>query len=79
MCFFAHFFLLKNRSLLCFLLNGHHIDRWGEENGTLEQNCLFRVHSYGFFISWQSEGRDEQVINRCFTIRISLFFLYITL
>lgn len=44
------------------LLKGDYFDRWDEENGTLEQNCLFRVDSYGFFIYWQSEGRDGQVI-----------------
>ena len=31
------------------LLKGDYFDRWDEENGTLEQNCLFRVDSYGFF------------------------------
>lgn len=44
------------------LLKGDFFDRWDEENATLEQNCLFRVDSYGFFIYWQSEGRDGQVI-----------------
>jgi hypothetical protein len=44
------------------LLKGDYFDRWDEENGSLEQNCLFRVDSYGFFIYWQSEGRDGQVI-----------------
>ena len=44
------------------LLKGDYFDRWDEENCTLEQNCLFRVDSYGFFIYWQSEGRDGQVI-----------------
>ena len=44
------------------LLKGDSFDRWDEENGTLEQNCLFRVDSYGFFIYWKSEGRDGQVI-----------------
>ncbi|CAF2035766.1 unnamed protein product [Rotaria magnacalcarata] len=44
------------------LLQGDSFDRWDEENGTLEQNCLFRVDSYGFFIYWQSDGRDGQVI-----------------
>ena len=44
------------------LLKGDYFDRWDEENGSLEQNCLFRVDNYGFFIYWQSEGRDGQVI-----------------
>jgi len=44
------------------LLKGDYFDRWDEENGTLEQNCLFRIDSYGFFIYWQSEGRDGQVL-----------------
>ncbi|CAF1225722.1 unnamed protein product [Rotaria sordida] len=44
------------------LLKGDYFDRWDEENSALEQNCLFRVDSYGFFIYWQSEGRDGQVI-----------------
>lgn len=44
------------------LLKGDYFDRWDEENGSLEQNCLFRVDSYGFFIYWQSDGRDGQVI-----------------
>ena len=44
------------------LLNGDYFDRWDEENGSLERNCLFRVDNYGFFIYWQSEGRDGQVI-----------------
>ncbi|CAF1218768.1 unnamed protein product [Rotaria magnacalcarata] len=44
------------------LLKGDYFDRWDDENATLEQNCLFRVDTYGFFIYWQSEGRDGQVI-----------------
>lgn len=44
------------------LLKGDYFDRWDEENGSLEQNCLFRVDTYGFFIYWQSDGRDGQVI-----------------
>lgn len=44
------------------LIAGDSFDRWDDENGTLEQNCLFRVDSYGFFIYWQSEGHDGQVI-----------------
>ena len=44
------------------LLKGDYFDRWDEENGSLEQNCLFRVDNYGFFIYWQSDGRDGQVI-----------------
>ena len=44
------------------LLKGALFDRWDDENGTLEQNCLFRVDNFGFFIYWQSDGRDGQVI-----------------
>lgn len=44
------------------LLKGDYFDRWDDENGTLEQSCLFRVDTYGFYIYWQSEGRDGQVI-----------------
>lgn len=44
------------------LLKGDYFDRWDDENGTLEQNCFFRVDSYGFFIYWQSDGHDGQVI-----------------
>ncbi|CAF0940034.1 unnamed protein product, partial [Didymodactylos carnosus] len=44
------------------LEKGDYFDRWDEESGAYEQNCLFRVDHYGFFIYWQSDGRDGQVI-----------------
>ncbi|GBP10755.1 1-phosphatidylinositol 4,5-bisphosphate phosphodiesterase [Eumeta japonica] len=39
--------------------SGAVFDRWTEEkdNTDLEQNCLFKVDEYGFFIYWKSEGR----------------------
>ncbi|XP_052748817.1 1-phosphatidylinositol 4,5-bisphosphate phosphodiesterase isoform X1 [Galleria mellonella] len=49
------------------LLQGAVFDRWTEEkdNTELEQNCLFKVDEYGFFIYWKSEGRDGDVIELC--------------
>ncbi|KAK8783629.1 hypothetical protein V5799_010005 [Amblyomma americanum] len=39
-------------------------DRWEEEKEQVvyEPNALFRVDEYGFFIYWNSEGRDGQVL-----------------
>ncbi|XP_022826645.1 1-phosphatidylinositol 4,5-bisphosphate phosphodiesterase isoform X1 [Spodoptera litura] len=49
------------------LLQGATFDRWTEEkdNTEFEQNCLFKVDEYGFFIYWKSEGRDGDVIELC--------------
>nr|XP_032517870.1 1-phosphatidylinositol 4,5-bisphosphate phosphodiesterase [Danaus plexippus plexippus] len=49
------------------LLQGATFDRWTEEkdNTELEQNCLFKVDEYGFFIYWKSEGKDGDVIELC--------------
>ncbi|XP_053608554.1 1-phosphatidylinositol 4,5-bisphosphate phosphodiesterase isoform X2 [Plodia interpunctella] len=49
------------------LLQGAVMDRWTEEkdNTELEQNCLFKVDEYGFFIYWKSDGRDGDVIELC--------------
>ncbi|CAF1196480.1 unnamed protein product, partial [Didymodactylos carnosus] len=44
------------------LMKGDYFDRWDEESGSYEQNCLFRVDCYGFFIHWQSDGKEGQVI-----------------
>ncbi|XP_031779002.1 1-phosphatidylinositol 4,5-bisphosphate phosphodiesterase isoform X2 [Nasonia vitripennis] len=42
-------------------------DRWTEEkdNTEIELNCVFKVDEYGFFIYWQSEGKDGDVIELC--------------
>ncbi|XP_031774201.1 1-phosphatidylinositol 4,5-bisphosphate phosphodiesterase isoform X1 [Apis florea] len=49
------------------LRQGCVFDRWSEEkdNTELELNCVFKVDEYGFFIYWQSEGRDGDVIELC--------------
>lgn len=49
------------------LLQGAVFDRWTEEkdNIELEQNCLFKVDEYGFFIYWKSDGKDGDVIELC--------------
>ncbi|KAM3958791.1 no receptor potential A [Aphomia sociella] len=49
------------------LLQGAVFDRWTEEkdNTEFEQNCLFKVDEYGFFIYWKSDGRDGDVIELC--------------
>ncbi|XP_013191554.1 1-phosphatidylinositol 4,5-bisphosphate phosphodiesterase isoform X1 [Amyelois transitella] len=49
------------------LLQGAVMDRWTDEkdNTELEQNCLFKVDEYGFFIYWKSDGRDGDVIELC--------------
>lgn len=39
------------------LLKGEIFDRWEEETGILEENVLFRVDEYGFFLYWQPEGK----------------------
>ncbi|XP_017881717.1 1-phosphatidylinositol 4,5-bisphosphate phosphodiesterase-like isoform X2 [Ceratina calcarata] len=49
------------------LRQGSVFDRWSEEkdNTDLEVNCTFKADEYGFFIYWQSEGRDGDVIELC--------------
>ncbi|XP_067206250.1 1-phosphatidylinositol 4,5-bisphosphate phosphodiesterase isoform X2 [Linepithema humile] len=49
------------------LRTGCIFDRWTEEkdNTEIELNCLFKVDEYGFFIYWQSEGKDGDVIELC--------------
>ncbi|XP_074112089.1 1-phosphatidylinositol 4,5-bisphosphate phosphodiesterase isoform X3 [Cotesia typhae] len=49
------------------LREGCAFDRWTEEkdNTEIELNCLFKVDEYGFFIYWQSEGKDGDVIELC--------------
>ncbi|XP_011494544.1 PREDICTED: 1-phosphatidylinositol 4,5-bisphosphate phosphodiesterase-like [Ceratosolen solmsi marchali] len=49
------------------LLDGCVFDRWTEEkdNTEIELNCMFKVDEYGFFIYWQSEGKDGDVIELC--------------
>uniref|UniRef100_L7M769 1-phosphatidylinositol 4,5-bisphosphate phosphodiesterase n=1 Tax=Rhipicephalus pulchellus TaxID=72859 RepID=L7M769_RHIPC len=46
------------------LLKGCIFDRWEEEKEQVvyEPNALFRVDEYGFFIYWNSDGRDGQVL-----------------
>lgn len=39
------------------MLKGEIFDRWEEETGVLEENVLFRVDEYGFFLYWQPEGK----------------------
>ncbi|XP_071802033.1 1-phosphatidylinositol 4,5-bisphosphate phosphodiesterase beta-4-like isoform X4 [Asterias amurensis] len=45
------------------LLNGASFDRYDEDSGNVEPNCLFRVDEYAFFIIWKSEGREGQVLD----------------
>ncbi|CAK9806522.1 1-phosphatidylinositol 4,5-bisphosphate phosphodiesterase [Anthophora plagiata] len=49
------------------LRQGCMFDRWSEEkdNTEYELNCMFKVDEYGFFIYWQSEGKDGDVIELC--------------
>ncbi|XP_014467965.1 PREDICTED: 1-phosphatidylinositol 4,5-bisphosphate phosphodiesterase-like isoform X2 [Dinoponera quadriceps] len=49
------------------LRSGCVFDRWTEEkdNTEIELNCLFKVDEYGFFIYWQSEGKDGDVVELC--------------
>ncbi|XP_071566274.1 1-phosphatidylinositol 4,5-bisphosphate phosphodiesterase isoform X2 [Temnothorax nylanderi] len=49
------------------LRTGCVFDRWTEEkdNTEIELNCLFKADEYGFFIYWQSEGKDGDVIELC--------------
>ncbi|XP_071488993.1 1-phosphatidylinositol 4,5-bisphosphate phosphodiesterase beta-4-like isoform X4 [Diadema antillarum] len=44
------------------LKNGAMFDRYEDDSGSIEQNCLFKVDEYGFFIYWKSEGREGQVL-----------------
>ncbi|CAF0707706.1 unnamed protein product [Brachionus calyciflorus] len=44
------------------LLKGELFDRWEEETGLLEENVLFRIDEYGFFLYWQPDGKDGQVL-----------------
>ncbi|EZA57110.1 1-phosphatidylinositol 4,5-bisphosphate phosphodiesterase isoform X2 [Ooceraea biroi] len=49
------------------LRTGCVFDRWTEEkdNTEIEFDCTFKVDEYGFFIYWQSEGKDGDVIELC--------------
>lgn len=44
------------------LLKGELFDRWEEETGLLEENVLFRIDEFGFFLYWQPEGKDGQIL-----------------
>ncbi len=44
------------------LLKGEVFDRWEDENGVIEENVLFQVDEYGFFLYWQGDGKDAQVL-----------------
>lgn len=44
------------------LTKGELFDRWEEETGILEENVIFRVDEYGFFLYWQPENKDGQVL-----------------
>jgi len=45
------------------LLEGTTADKWVEEKDSadLEQEAIFRVDEYGFFVYWKSEGREGDV------------------
>ncbi|XP_071056681.1 1-phosphatidylinositol 4,5-bisphosphate phosphodiesterase isoform X2 [Onthophagus taurus] len=49
------------------LLTGCVMDRWTDEkdNVVIEQNALFKVDEYGFFIYWKSDGKEGDVIELC--------------
>ncbi|KAK7603889.1 hypothetical protein V9T40_004162 [Parthenolecanium corni] len=49
------------------LLNGCVFDRWTEEKDSsdIEQNCMFKVDEYGFFIYWKGDQRDGDAIELC--------------
>ncbi|XP_037917736.1 1-phosphatidylinositol 4,5-bisphosphate phosphodiesterase isoform X2 [Hermetia illucens] len=49
------------------LLKGCTFDRWFEDKDSteFEQNCLFKVDEYGFFIYWKSEGKEGDVVELC--------------
>lgn len=44
------------------LRKGSVFDRWFEDKETTEyeQNCLFKVDEYGFFVYWKSDGKVVQ-------------------
>lgn len=58
------------------LLTGCVFDRWTEEKDVtdLEQNALFKVDEYGFFIYWKSEGK-VRIIKTC-KMYCYLYYLY---
>lgn len=47
------------------LLTGCVFDRWTDENDNIdiEQNALFKVDEYGFFIYWKSEAKVGNALN----------------
>ncbi|KAI4464026.1 phosphoinositide-specific phospholipase c family protein [Holotrichia oblita] len=49
------------------LLAGCTFDRWTEEKDNIvwEQNAVFKVDEYGFFIYWKSDGKEGDVIELC--------------
>lgn len=44
------------------LLTGLTVERWTED-GDVEQDCIVKVDSCGFFIYWKSENRVSTYIN----------------
>jgi len=44
------------------LLQGSYFDRWEEETGVFEAQCLVKVDEFAFFIYWKGDNREGQVI-----------------
>uniref|UniRef100_A0AAR2J224 1-phosphatidylinositol 4,5-bisphosphate phosphodiesterase n=1 Tax=Pygocentrus nattereri TaxID=42514 RepID=A0AAR2J224_PYGNA len=41
---------------------GAYFDRFDEDPFVFEPNCFFRVDTFGFFVTWKSEGKEGQVL-----------------
>ncbi|XP_064623819.1 1-phosphatidylinositol 4,5-bisphosphate phosphodiesterase beta-4-like isoform X4 [Lineus longissimus] len=44
------------------LQTGCVLDRWDEENNSVEYNVNVKVDEFGFFIYWKSDGKEGQVL-----------------
>lgn len=45
-----------------FMQDGDYFDRFDEDPFVFEANCLLKVDASGFFIRWNSEGKEGQVL-----------------
>nr|XP_055028514.1 1-phosphatidylinositol 4,5-bisphosphate phosphodiesterase beta-4 [Misgurnus anguillicaudatus] len=50
------------RSVPVFMQEGEYFDRFEEDPFIFEANCFFKVDAFGFFLTWESDGKEGQVL-----------------
>ncbi|XP_056623147.1 1-phosphatidylinositol 4,5-bisphosphate phosphodiesterase beta-4 isoform X2 [Triplophysa dalaica] len=50
------------RPVPLFMQRGACFDRFEEDPFVFESNCFFRVDAFGFFLTWESDGKEGQVL-----------------